>query len=557
MTKLNKKNVYTIIIVAVLIFIAYICRLPCIAGSFNIDIGVIRSFIYIGLYLAWAFSLRNRIIQTQARRYLTIIAFLMVFWFVIRTVKFHFVSSVTCPNITRYLWYMFYLPMLFIPALAVFVAMSIGKPENYHLPKWTAILYIPTLVLFLLVITNDLHQLVFTFPEDAAVWTDSDNGYALGYYLVAGWIAVNALIILVIMYVKCRIPSRRRRILLPCIPIVILIIYSVLYYSGAEWLRYILGDMTAVICLMYASTLEICIRCRFIQSNTHYRELFDASTVGAQITDNEYNVFLSSKKAKSVDRELLRQTEKGPVMLDGGIRLSGAPIHGGHVIWSEDMSPLLNVLEQLNETKENLEDTNSILEEENAVKTREAHIEEQDRLYNIIQRDTVRQISLLDQLIEQAEETDTDEKRDKLLGKMLVIGSYLKRRSNLVFLADKMSVLESKELALTFGESIDNLELYGVACGFCSEYDGNFLAVHIIAMYDFFEEIVERSLDCMKSLTVYVGKVKDNIFLTINTDSGADFSDLASETVTVMQDEDGEWKLTLHQYVGGQENETA
>ena len=48
--------------------------------------------------------------------------------------------------------------MLFIPLLCVLVALSLGKPENYRLPKWTGLLYLPTTLLLLLVLTNDLHH---------------------------------------------------------------------------------------------------------------------------------------------------------------------------------------------------------------------------------------------------------------------------------------------------------------------------------------------------------------------------------------------------------------
>lgn len=62
----------------------------------------------------------------------------MVFWFVIRSLKFHIVSSELYPNITRYLWYLYYLAILFIPLLAVFVAISIGKSEKVHVYQWSA-----------------------------------------------------------------------------------------------------------------------------------------------------------------------------------------------------------------------------------------------------------------------------------------------------------------------------------------------------------------------------------------------------------------------------------
>ena len=514
---------------------------------------ILRGSIYIVFFAAWGVSTRNRIIQPQVRRYLTAIAALMVFWLTVRTIKY---SLDEAAWLMRHLWYLYYLPMLFIPFLAVFVALSLGKPENYRLPKWTALLYIPTFALLLMVLTNDLHQLVFVFPADAVVWMD-DYHYAIVYFLAIGWIILCALTALVIMLIKCRVPHSRKVLMLPFVPVAIALLYGVLYIlrmigiPGLARTRVIAGDMTVVFCLLIAAVLESCIQCGLIQANTHYMELFDASTVGAQITDPEYHVVLSSGAAKTVDIGVLRQTKQAPVMLEGGIRVSGAPIKNGQVIWTEDMSPLINVLADLEEAKENLQDNKDILKEEHALKVREAHISEQERLYHIIQRDTEKQILLMDEMIEQAENTASDEERRNILKKMLVIGAYLKRRSNLVFLSDKDSVLASRKLELSIEESINNLETFGVTCGFISELTEPILAMNVIAMYDFFEEVAERSLDNMSSILIHAGKKPDFIFFSVDTDSGSDFSDLASDTVTAVQDEDGEWKLTLRLDMGG------
>lgn len=550
MTKSRNKTAIMMFVVAAMLLIAYSCRIIGNNGYYKTEVGLLRSFIFISLFAAWGASLYNRIIQTRIRCYMSAIALLMIFWFIIRTLKYYFISAELYPGIVRHLWYMYYLAMLYIPLLAVYVAMSIGKTEDSHLPMKAVLLYIPTLFLFLLVITNDLHELVFIFPADAAVWTDNDYSYGVGYYIVNAWMLFCALSMLYVMSKKRRIVESKKLIFIPCIPIIALLLYLIFYSSGAPWLRFILGDVTAVICLMYAATLELCIQFGFIQANTNYMELFCASTAGAQITDKDYHVLLSSVAAKKVDRETLAKTKNESVMLQGGVRLSGAPIKKGHVVWTEDMSPLLKVLEELQEAKENLEDSNKILEEEHALKKREAHIMEQDRLYNIIQHDTAHQICLMDTMIKQAETADGDEKR-KLLQKMLVIGAYLKRRSNLVFLADKSSMLDANELVLTIGESMDNLEVLGISCGFRTELTEPVLAYQIIAMYDFFENIAERALDRICSITVYAGKRDGSLFLNINTDSTAVFSDFVSDNVNVERDEDNEWKLTLRMNTGG------
>ena len=52
----------------------------------------------------------------------------MIFWFIIRTIKYFFTIDA---NIERYLWYSYYLPMLFIPQAALQAAILLGQPEEY------------------------------------------------------------------------------------------------------------------------------------------------------------------------------------------------------------------------------------------------------------------------------------------------------------------------------------------------------------------------------------------------------------------------------------------
>ena len=69
-----------------------------------------------------------------------------------------------------------------IAAVYTMAAISIGKREEDPLPKSVAFLYVPAVLLVLLVLTNDLHQLVFSFPTYDTVWSDKDYSYGYGYY---------------------------------------------------------------------------------------------------------------------------------------------------------------------------------------------------------------------------------------------------------------------------------------------------------------------------------------------------------------------------------------
>ena len=520
----------------------------CVNEQLDQFFTILRAAIYIGLFVAWGISVRSRIIQPQVRRYLTAVSALMIFWMTVRSIRYSLEEALW---VMRHLWYLYYLPMLFIPLLAVFIALSLGKPESFRLPKWTVLLYIPTAALLLLVLTNDLHQLVFRFPEDAVVWMN-EYRYDIVYFPVVGWMVLCALTALVIMLVKCRVPNSRKVLVLPFVPVVLSVIYGALYIFQLPWLRLIAGDVTVVFCLLIAATLESCIQCGLIQSNTHYNDLLLSCTLRVQLTDPEYQRLLSSRSAEPIPLQIMRQTETGPVRLDGGLRLSGAPVRGGHVLWTEDVSELLEVLEELQDVKDSLEDNNALLRAEYTLKAREAHIAEQDRLYNIIQRETAPRIKLLAELTDAFETMGDEAQRKQILGKMAVIGAYLKRRSNLIFLADKTPLFQEKELHLTFGESMDNLELCGITCGLLSELEGPVEARQLMKMYDLFEEIVERSIDTMSTITVWIGPADGALRITINTDSAADLSPLGSDSVSALRDEDGEWQLCMVLRAGGE-----
>lgn len=122
-----------------------------------------RAYLYITLYCVWGISLQRRIVNRTARRCLCGIASLMIFWFVIRTLKYDVFYE---PVLRRYSWYCYYIPLLSIPSLSVIAALKMRESENQKRRQWTGIFLVITVGVILLVMTNDLHQLVFRFPAE-------------------------------------------------------------------------------------------------------------------------------------------------------------------------------------------------------------------------------------------------------------------------------------------------------------------------------------------------------------------------------------------------------
>lgn len=535
MTKQNNKTGF---LVAGMVFSAIALR---VLGKFGILIvpgGIVRSLIYIALYIGWGISVSKRIIQEQVRHYLVSVSGLMVFWFVIRSMKYYFITDI---GIARQLWYWYYLPMLFIPLFSLFVAISLGKSKNFKLSKKTLLLYIPTVLCLLLVLTNDLHQLVFTFPA-GEVWSDKNNGYILGYYIVIGWEIICALAAFVIMLFKCRLSQRKKY--LPFLMLTCSIVYAFIYASGVEWMQLIGGDIAAAQCLMFTGILESCIQCRLIQTNTGYKSLFEAGSIGAQIVDTDYHTRYASSNAPELTADMMRAAERDATMLDNNTLLRSSKIGGGHVLWQEDITDITALLERLEENKKTIAESNYLEQENYKTKVKINTVREKNRLYDRLQAQTAHQIELLDQLLTQYEAETDPEIRRSLLAKAAVIGAYIKRRGNLMFIGEKSDVTDTAELSACLDESFANLELMGVECAIDIPDKNSIYIRDAIRVYDFFEAVTEAAMDDLRFVWLKARSLADAVIFHLQAESKTELSALSglADTCTC---EEGVWRFSL------------
>ena len=546
MSLLRKRKYGVVLLVAVLMICAVCARVAARYGYYAEVLSIVRALIYIGLLAAWGISVQTRIIQTQVRRYLLVIAGLMLLWLTLRTVKYNTYHMTA----ERFLWYGYYLLMLFIPVLAVLVALSLGKPENYRLPKWTHFLYLSSALLFLLVLTNDLHQLVFFFPT--GVLSTREYDYGIGYYVVLAWMVLCAAAALVIILAKCRIPQSRRYLWLPVVPFALALGYCAAYIKGVYWVWLLVGDLTVSMCLIITAIFESCIQCSLIQSNTHYAELFHTSTIGALITDRDFSVACAAENARSVDSQTLMAAAESPVVTADGIRISEAPIRWGHVFWEDDISPMLAVLKELDDTREELQSYGSILQAENAQKARRKKLEEQERLYRAMQEKAAAPAVRLSNLAKALQGVQDADAARFLLWKMTVIGAYLKRRSNLIFLADRDGMVPVSEVALCLNESMDNLRLHVRRCASRLDFEGELRLETAAALYDFFEAAIELAMDDLSGAAANVTRKEDACVLSLMLQCGTDLTSLrAAYPDASVENEDGVWYCTLPVREGG------
>lgn len=550
--KTSTKKIKTeYIVVSVLILIAVAIRITSKLGLHNsLALDLTRSAIYIGIITAWGVSVRKRIIQVSVRRYLSCISALMVAWLTFRSVKFHFVQN---PSLSHQLWYWYYLALLFIPLFALFVSVSLDKPDNYRLPKKLLYLYIIPALILLMVITNDLHQLVFIFPNGEIV-VDGPYEYGFGICFVVGWQIVCGSIAVAIMIARCRIKTNKALLSLPIVPLITAMVYILIYSLNFKFFNFILGDMTVTLCLLITSVFECCIKCGLIQSNVGYDSMFAATTISSQITDSDFNVIHSSATAMSTSKEAMAKAVSEPVLLDENTVLKGHAIRKGYVFWNEDITELVNVSRELEMTHEELLDTGDVIKEESKQKKYWLQIVEENRLYDIIEEQTASQIAFLKTAISKLKNTDDLNEAKKLLGEIVVVGTYIKRKSNLILICGENNTVDAKELWLCINETAKNLKLHGIDCTVNFDIDGMLKPVLIHGIYDFIEAVIDTALDSIENILIFVGKNDMDYQVNMSVQCGCDLSCLADQIPMLIleYDEDGIWYLSLTFDKGGE-----
>ena len=463
----------------------------------------LRSGIYVFLFSAWCYSLRIRIVQTQVRRYLVAISVLMVLWILLRSIKF----SIENTDAERWLWYFYYFPMLFIPMLSAFVSQSLGKGEDFRLPRWTKLLYLPTLLLLLLVLTNDLHQQVFSFPS--GVLSDRAYRYESGYFFVLAWEALCAGFAFLSMVKNCRIPRSRRIRWLPLVPLALSLAYVYAYVQKIHWVWVLAGDMTVAQCVIFASILECGIQCGLIPSNLGYDELFEATSLPVQITDPAFcSQYVSAAMQGALPQSELRQMQQDTVHLGDDTLLKRHKLRRGWVFWKEDISALNQIRKELELTRDELRDTGDVLAAENAQRARWLKLTEENRLYDMMEAQTARQIAMLRDLLAELQRTEDSDRAIRLLGQIIIIGTYIKRRSNLIFVGVQRGAISVQELRLCLNESSENISVYGADCKTIIKGEGQLTVEQATQIYDLFEAVVEMGLESLRALltSIEVGK---------------------------------------------------
>lgn len=462
--------------------------------------------------LIWIHQLQRRLVQPDVRRNLTVCALMIILWILLRTIKYEFlpVDSIAL----RYAWYLYYIPQTFCVLMMFFSVLHIGKPQNSPISRFWKLLYIPAVIIVLGILTNDLHQLAFRFPNGMSDWDNNNYIYGPFYYAAVFWIGVLFVSILVIVFVRCAVPGSRRRIWLPMVPLIFGIIYFISYVVNPDWLSAAIIKMPEFVSVFFCSFMECLILAHLIPSNDNYGDFWSSSSIGAGIMDKNGVVKYKSKSSIPVTEEQVRAAEKSAIFLEkGDVVLRSHAIHGGFGYWTKDITEINKLNRQLEDLGDVLAEENAILDAENKLAEERIGIEQQNKLYDDIAKSVSPQLEKLGRLDDVPEQNE--EMFEQTMKYACILNAYIKRLSNMLLLFHQNSRIFSGELCLAISESLEYVRLYGIKAYF--EYRGESLLAGecVLTAYKLFEAVLESGIPGADAVLVNLDISVDNINLRI------------------------------------------
>ena len=219
-----------------------------------------------------------------------------------------------------------------------------------------------------------------------------------------------------------------------------------------------------------------------------YGPLFAAAPLNLQLLDEEGQTVLAANGASPIPKSVwrrLRADMSRPLLRDRDTLLHAAPIRGGMVVWQEDMTELNRVRQELQTSSARLEAANALLSEEGEAKRRLLAAEAKATLFDELERELPRRVSVLAQLIQSLPQVEDRQRQTAYITLCLC---HIKRRYNLFFLTRQGEPILGDELGIYLDELAELAGYAGVKalvrCGLRGQMDVRRAAL----CYDFYFE---------------------------------------------------------------------
>lgn len=475
-------------------------------------------FLYALVILLWARHMENRVLKASVARRFKAIAILLIGYLGTRTLKYEVLiqAPAALPRI-RYIYYFFILTVVHMVFLT---SLNVGRSERDSIDKRWDLLWIPTGLLILLILTNDLHGLVFVTGGQAPGFRQ----YGPVYLLTNAYILLLAAMTLIFTSKQSLAEKRLKSISLPLLVLRICFLYTLLYIIDWPPFHFIkIAFQSAEFnILTVVLFIESLVFTRLIPSNRNYESFLSMSSLNMGMMDLKGHMVLQPTRGPKVDAEEVKRASERALAVNENTLLESSPIHGGTCFWFADLTDFNRLKSQLVAANAEMLSENELLMANNKLKEKMAKVREQKEIRETIHKKLQPQFTRLKAIMDHL--PDEKDAYEDALKDACILNVYIKRFSNLYLLSRNKGYLPLSELRLSFEESLDYLRLKNKVTSVQWDATGGIDAASGIGLYAAFEKILESNLSSLSAVFVHLKEEGGTYRLAIYVESAEDIS---------------------------------
>jgi len=497
--------------------------IPYVTDEANMFVGysnIFTTIMYVCMLFAWGRKVYIRVVSQRIQAYTISCVVMMMLWFVFRIIKY------TSNNVIlgRYMWYLYYLPIVFLPLMSLHIALTLRNPDSKKSIRKYHLLDIVAFILFAMVMTNQLTGAVFEHFDSQGRHDIYSHNW--GYYVIVVWIVLISVLTIVLILRESRIFFEGFYFFYPIGLMILAAIYTVIYFISQYYLHVTpFIDMTPFFCWVFCAIWEFLITAGLVPTNRYYVDFFNESSLSAYIADADGNVMYESQNALPLSKEEFDSLlDRGKLTWVEGREAYIYSMKNEYVVYENDTSEIVEMIEELEDTREELMGETFIRQKANEAEAARIRIEEKEYLFGKLTGATKSQLRRIRENMSKI--NSTDEETEKNLWKEIVIlGTYVKRYSNLLLLKEGDLQISAIELQLSLQQSMENLKLMGVNTGMMIRNEGTIDIENILQCYELFESVVEWDLYGLRGVHVMFSKRDEQCTFLIEAEGERGFED--------------------------------
>ena len=489
-------------------------------------------------FTMWTIRLYYKLYDNKTRRYILFIGILIVFWMLIRIIR-----GVTIDiNIKRICWYLYYLPLIFIPTLFYVCSNSLLSKMN---KTRKIFIYLISSILLILVLTNDFHELVFKFNN--GIYFHNDYNHYVGYYLIFIWIFYlfgGSMIKLAINRLKIK---KDLKVFLPLIVLLLGLIYTYLYILDVPYIRE--TNMSIVNSVLICLGIELAFYLDLIPNNKKYIQKFFNSNLDMAIISLDGKTKYTTCSFKVIPNFILDDIKNNKVKQiyqKKNIVYDIKENKDSYVILRKDLTNIFKLKEEM------LKQQKELLKQQESMKLEEKTKRE---LYEIkIRKDTINRVEkkLEEKRLEAKKILMKDDIKREDLEKVKRIIIYSKKKSMLIISEMNNEIYNEESIKILLNELIVGMSSLNIEGLVVVKNKMNIKGRIMSYLYDIVYELIENSKNNavmiyvfsdnnMVNLKAVIGtnkKIKDKLKLDSNIKVKEKVYDTDTELIFTIKDSD-------------------